>query len=776
MFRNRVQNSVRARRNIGVFGVLLLGAVLTMMSCAVLTPLPEPTTLEDRISVFPTDAVPVERPVSLRWNTNQVPYIEAETDADAAFVLGMVHAHLRLGQLAVVRRIIQGRISESASIFTVDLDAAIRAFDFYQATDEIYRDLPSNSKLWMDRYVAGINHYAARLPDAWRPHEFDVAGINWEPWTAQDSLALGRAAGVDLNWIYLLQMLQIEDPETRSRVAARLLESGQTGTITYGEDIAERTVPDGFKQFASFAARHGRSGSNSIVVAPSRSSSNAAIIANDPHLAFLFPNPWVIAGLRSPSYRIVGMMVPGTPVFGFGRNETLAWGGTNLRATTSQFVNVADLPETAFETRSLKIGTRYWFDQSVEVRTTRYGPILSDLSAAPETGSSFSVRWTGHTPTDETTALLDTMKARTVAEFRDAMAGFSFPPQTFLAADTEGSVAGIIAAKVPGRDPDGGYPILTSPDQSDKDWGSFYSGKDLPAVIDPESGFLVSANNRPAPSPEKPYGGVFPQDERVRRLRDLVGEHDKLSVSDLTDIQQDVVSPLSLELVNALEDDLLSQRVERRLAGVVDLILSWDGAYAANSQAALVFEAFLARLAPDVYATLGKTREYEAYQALGRTRVFLVEDYNTLLPIQRREVLKRALEGAREVQRSGKSWGDIHRMRVAHVLGNVPILGGRYLIEDIPASGSRETVMKSDHPLTTERHDTFFGSQSRHISDLSDPDSNFFLLLGGQDGWINSDTFSDQVALWKRGEFVKMPLRMQSVQKQFPILQVLTAD
>ena len=139
---------------------------------------------------------------TVRWNAQQVPFIEAQTDKDAAYALGLVHAHLRLGQMATLRRILQGRISESAGPFTIRFDHAIRTFGFYRSADEVYAALPKTSRDWFDSYVLGINDYTARLRRRDLPHEFRLLNIKREPWTPQDSIAFGRASGVDLNWEY----------------------------------------------------------------------------------------------------------------------------------------------------------------------------------------------------------------------------------------------------------------------------------------------------------------------------------------------------------------------------------------------------------------------------------------------------------------------------------------------------------------------------------------------------------------------------------------------
>ena len=759
--------------------VVWMIVALAVVGCAVLQPLPPPSTIDDRLSVMPRAGLPLQQPVTIRWNAYQVPFIEAGTDDDAAFALGMVHAHLRLGQMAVVRRVVQGRIAESAGPLATDLDTAIRAFDFYLPADAIYAAMPPATRRWVDRYVAGVNHYVAALPGNALPHEFRVLDIAWEPWRPQDSIALGRAAGVDFNWAVLAELLQIEDPALRQRVMARVLDEVAGSATTYADAALPRNFgpQEDLRRFAALGVLAGRTGSNSMVVAPERSATGGALIANDPHLGFLIPNVWVIAGLRSPSFAMVGMTVAGTPVFAFGRNEHLAWGGTNLRATTSQLVDVSALPPDAFETRDHDIDVRFWFDADRQTRLTPYGPVMSELEVLPDTGAAFAVRWTGHTVTDEVTALLDAMRARSVEEFRDAVADFAVPPQTFLAADVSGRIGSVLATRVPARPPGDPLRLIVPPERSDADWRAFYSGADLPFVIDPPAGFIASANNRPSADEARPYGGFFPQDERIRRITALLDGTDRLTIDDLTAIQMDVVSPVSVQVVDAVRGELAAwQPRDLGEADAIGLLLAWDGGYHVHSRAAAVFEAFLTVLSPAVYEALGRAEEFEIYQSLDRGRTMLIEDMTLLTPPQLRAVLGPALDRAGDMARAGTVWGDLHRLRVAHVLGNIPLIGSRYEIDRIPVPGSRETVFNTDHPLTDAPHDSFFGSQSRHVSDLADPDGNYFVLLGGQDGWINSANFADQVELWRFGRFVQVPLTREAVVAAFDRVMVLRPD
>ena len=61
-----------------------------------------------------------------------------------------------------------------------------------------------------------------------------------------------------------------------------------------------------------------------------------------------------------------------------------------------------------------------------------------------------------------------------------------------------------------------------------------------------------------------------------------------------------------------------------------------------------------------------------------------------------------------------------------------------------------------------------------HISDLSDLDANFFVLLGGQDGRLGSAALTDQFTLWRAGEYIQMPLRLETVRRLFPLVTRLT--
>jgi penicillin amidase len=204
----------------------------------------------------------------------------------------------------------------------------------------------------------------------------------------------------------------------------------------------------------------------------------------------------------------------------------------------------------------------------------------------------------------------------------------------------------------------------------------------------------------------------------------------------------------------------------------------WQGDYAADGRAPVAFELLLRHLVPALVPesrrdAAGNPRGAESQWSFITT--FLLHDLDALPQPRRNEVLRAsAAAAAAEFDRLG-TWGDLHRMRAAHWLVNLPVLGRAFVYAEFPAGGSRETPMKVSHGLITGQvTPATFGSMARHVSDMADPDANWFTLWGGQDGWLGSAAFMDQVPLWREGSSIRVPLRAETVAVEFPRVTRLT--
>ncbi len=737
----------------------LLFAAAATAGCSLLTPLPKPSTLKARLAEFPSTGLSLDRPAVVRWNAHHVPFVEAETDDDAAFVLGLVHAHLRLGQIAMARMIARGRLSEIAGPIAADVDRGLRTLAFDRAAEEIVERMDPTARRWLQRFVDGLNRYQDGMREL--PHEFRVAGLGREPWRAEDVVAIGRLAGTDVNWMVWAGLLPLRDRPDWPELWSRL--------VAHGTGPTPETAGDGpSADVERVLGNHARYGSNSMALAASRTDTGGALIANDPHLGIIVPNFWLIAGLKSPSYHVVGLMGPGVPAFAIGRTPHIAWGGTHMRAAMSDLVDVGSLDEDRFAERRERIGVRWWIDDEAVVRESPYGPVVSDLPFLAGLGlPPAALRWIGHQSSDEIGAMLAVSRARNFDEFRAAFRDFAVPGQNMLYADRDGNIGKVMAVRVPERKAPPAD-LVVDPAASDEAWRKILGASDLPHSLNPERGFVVSANDRPA-GPGQTVGWFFSPGDRVERMTQLI-ESGPASVEDLKAWQRDVFMISSVRLRDALlplldrfgvgADTPEGQRVLQRLR-------DWDGHYRAASVEAVSFEQFRTAFVRAFYAAR-YGEEDGARFAGGRLSQFLLEDMERAEESVLRDSLAAGLDAAVAGLDRFENWGAMHRLSLAHPLANAPVIGRRYRFGEYGVGGSTDTLMKTSHDRTGERHSVGYGANARHVSDMRDPDANFFVLLGGQDGWLNSSTMLDQWPLWQEGRYLQLPLSQDAVRDAFP--------
>jgi penicillin amidase len=218
------------------------------------------------------------------------------------------------------------------------------------------------------------------------------------------------------------------------------------------------------------------------------------------------------------------------------------------------------------------------------------------------------------------------------------------------------------------------------------------------------------------------------------------------------------------DLVMAKMDSLdLAAEIGADERKIIDLMRTWDGYFRPESRGALAHELFRNRFTKDFYAGRLGSEDWAAFASVAGAQDLLLGDIAEAAPEELAPVLRSSLAAAAADIDGLGQWGDIHRLGLNHPLAFLPIVGGRFRFSDHPVGGSNETLMKTAHGTTNERHTVRYGSNARHISDLSDMDRNHFVLLGGQDGWINSTTFLDQVPLWLEGRYIQLPLRPETV-------------
>lgn len=732
----------------GVPVLAALSIVAAVASCVGLPPGRDSVSLDERLRAFPRAGLALEGEVEILWDDHAVPYIVARSDGDAAYAMGLVHAHLRMGQMEFLKRVAQGRLSEMAGPLANDIDRALRTLDIDKAAPEIEAALPDETRAWMDRYVQGINDYRSRMRS--RPHEMRLLGVPLdEPWTVRDSLAIGRLACVDINWGRWFTFFALRGEPKWPAYKARLEAFHRNATPSFGPGTPTPIDP---------LFDYSKSGSNSWVVAGSRTDSGAALIANDPHLGLQQPNLWCLMAYRTPSHAVAGMTFPGLPFVLIGRNERIAWGGTNMQAVGSTLFDVSAMDRAGFTTREETIRTRWWFDAKATITETPLGPLISEAPYIDRYGlPPAAIRWRGHEVSDEATAFYKVARADTFEEFRAAFETYATGGQNFLYADVDGNIGQVMAVEFIPAAGRAARAVLVDPADPDVQWRTRLKSAELPFAYNPEEGFLVSANNTPTPlDPPIVVGGNW--NDRLDRLRDLLGAGGTLTPEDMKRFQRDVYSAASASCAAAI--------VERAASGPMrEALAAWDGRYEPDSRGAAAYQVVMDSLLRGPVA-----REWGEPIARNIAGSQAAHDF-VREEVERGAVgvadLDAALAAAGATLADGRAWGDMHRMRLRHPAGALPLVGGMYRFGDFPVGGTTGTVHKTANTITSDVHGAQYGTNARHVSDLSDPDANDFVLVGGQDGFMGSVNYLDQWPLFVKGEFVRLPLREATARERF---------
>ncbi|SBS29661.1 Penicillin acylase 2 precursor [Marinomonas spartinae] len=721
---------------------------------------PPPKTLQQRLAMLPTDKLTLGSPVDIYWNHHQVPFVNAQSKTDLAQTLGLIHGHLRLAQIEIMRYLGTGRISELIGPLGAEIDRSLRLLDIAKAVPEMIATMDSETREWTDNFLTGLNTAICHCPEL--PHECKVLGIQPKPWTMEDLMTFARINSADISWLVWLKLLK----------ARRSMSTKDWRALW--PTLVNADSPSAYAAQGRFSAEHvlalqTRSGSNSSGISGQRTESGYAAIVSDPHLPIAAPSPCLFIGAQAPGMHLVGAMMPGIPFFLLGRNQHIAWGATNLHAQSSDLFDVSGFTDEQIEEEWQTIQPRWSRPRKIKLRRTALGPMVSD-GKLMRCDQAVSMRWQGHKASNEIGALLTIASAKSWDEFHDALTPFGVAGLNMIAVGGDGQRAGhCLAGHLPKR-PNQAPEDVILPSSAAENWQDMANTKDMPVRVDTEQGFVVSANQRPENS-DFPVGYFFSPFDRSERLTALYQQDRKLTFADFRNSQLDVLMPSALPLCQLFLCSIKDKQYPANLQSMIFLLQEWDGGYQAERVEPLAFELLLCEVVKQLQ--LMKTAKH--YQTIWMAYSRLLDDLQEVATERLANAVIKGLKKLSKQLTHHSNWGDIHRLRFDHMFAHLPFIGRRYRFADVPASGGANTVNKTGHPLVSKKHKVSFGSCIRHISDMSDEDSNYFVMIGGQDGWIGSDNFADQVELWQAGQYIQLPMKLDTVKRLFTHKTVLLA-
>jgi len=753
-------------------------------------------------STFPRESGTVSvaglsAPLTIETDARGVPTIRAASVGDAMFGLGYVHARDRLWQMEYQRRIGAGRLSEILGPGLVETDRFLRTIGFRRAAEAAWRGLSPEARRLFEAYTRGVN---ARVESSSvRPIEFRILRHAAEPFDPVDALVWAKMMAWDLaaNARNEIRRARFAAAVGEKRAAELLPPVPETPTILSDSEWTAPTprssvscVPWPVSRLpVSLLARLDRSfalagardpddpglGSNSWVVAGSRTTTGKPLLANDPHLALRTPSVWYLAALEAPGYSVAGATLPGLPGVVIGHNARIAWALTSLEPDVQDlYVEDVDPAHASryrhrgawqrFDTRQERIRVRGGQDVQFEVRSSVHGPIVGDvLDGAAVLGRAVALRWTALDEADRTAEAFDGVnRAGSWEEFLAAVRLFHAPAQNFLYADVDGHIGYTASGAIPVRArADGLLPVSGS---GEDDWTGYVPFEELPRVFDPPRGFLVTANNRVV-SDRHPHriARDWPEPYRARRITERILAKGKLSAADVRAIQLDRVSLQATELLPLLLDTVPADAASRE--SLVQL-RSWNREFAPESVPAAIYAAWYTELARMPQDELGQTppgtvRSRFLINAL-RSNSAWCDDVRT--PSRescegfRTQTLSDAvsvLETRLGDDPSRWRWENLHTASFPHGVFDA-VAGLRRLFSlETGQGGDASTVNVGAYRLDGSFAMTD-GPSYRQIVDLSDPRGALFVHATGQSGNVFDRRYRDLLPLWKEGRYLRI--------------------
>ena len=722
-----------------------------------------------------------------------VPHVRGETETAAWFGMGYACAQDRLFQMDYDRRRACGRWAEIAGSTALGADVLARRLGLAAAARLDIAVMSPQVRAAFEAYASGVNQAIAdeALP---LPGRYAV-----EAWQAWHSVAAFLVRHVQMGqWQHKLAnavLLARAGADAFERLGTRPVAGSPVavppdGRLTHlSAGLLDEALGD-IEGHLGFLAEV-EPGSNAWAVSGRRTAHGGAVICNDSHRGLDTPNVYWQCRVTCPDFDVTGATFPGLPGFPhFGSNGSVAWAITHGDADTQdlyleRFDGTRYLTPSGWaqaEVRHERIDVRGDSPVTVPVWATRHGPVVH---GNPDDGLALVLKWTGtHRANRGFECLLPMLTARTVTELADAQDGWVDPVNNLVGADTRGDIAYQCRGELPVRSSDAGRRLPVPGWDDGCEWTGTVPFAALPRAVDPETGFVMTANNALTDADEPYVSATFSPPWRAERLRSLLAEPGKPGVAELARMQADTVSPQARGWARLLAG--LGPLADPGAEAARTLLAGFDGDLAAGSAAALLYGCFLRALAEALYRPLVGTETWNwmvsAVLAPTRSMIarWLGNDTWALLggpagaagaagqaladqarAAERRERVLSALPGALAaawplaVRAGGPDpgqwrWGDVHQAVPVHPLAG-PLAG-------VPMGGDSDTIQAAAYGWRTDRPFTVTNlSVYRQVTDLAEPASASFVIPGGASGDPASPHFADQLARWAVHERIAVP-------------------
>jgi len=743
-----------------------------------------------------------------------IPYVFANNTPDLIRAQGFVTAQARIFQMETYRALASGRLAEAIGPAGLASDREMRTLGLRRNAERHAKLLSPAARDFLEWYAQGINAYISAHADD-LPAELRISGFTASPWTLVDMVTM-------LHFINLSQAANYKS----ELVAQRLID--KFGPERALELMPVNVNPDrehkvldaavvpatwlGLTEAAMLINADASApvapidvGSNNWVVAPSRSASGYAVLANDPHLdARMLPGIWFPVGLFSPEIHAIGAALPAVPGILVGRNANVAFGVTNSYGDSQDLfieqIAPAD-PKSYLEggqaqpfdatTETIRIRDKHdpsgYREESLTIRRTVRGPIIAGPGLGQTGDRLLSLRTAAAEVDGHEIGIDKLLTAASASDVDRAAQQMEVIYFNYVFADKAGVIGHRATGRVPIRASRQG--IYPKPATHESDWRGFIPPDQMPGQMSPARGWLATANNdnRPDGYPYD-YSSFFSPSYRYERISQVLGSTPSMTLADHRALMTDTLNLQAKHLVpliiSALKDD-------PDQADIAVILAAWDNRDRLDQSAPLIYHRIYERLAYETYVDDMGDELARAYlsQWYGWQERFdrllqnpdspWFDDQRTPAQEKLADLIRRAARQVRAelVAQHGSDpkswlWGSEHKISFVSPLRRSgfgsDLLGARTRSMD----GSGETVLRARTPFMAGFNVEFFASM-RLVADLSDDEKIMAVVAGGTVERQFHPNQKDELPTWFAGEYLAWWFARPAIEQHARHRQVL---
>ena len=769
-------------------------------------------------------------PVECYFDDFGIPHIYAENKEDMYLAFGYVHAQDRLFQMEMLRRAGSGRLAEIIGQPMVKIDRMFLTLGLreYAAESAAHFETQRGSSMYneVQSYLRGINTF---ILEGKTPPEFSIIGIEKTLFTVEDlyyitgamSFSFSQAQKTepvidyisDLYGEEYLRDMGLWHQENESYIPVsnedqlpKQQELETTPAIagipcSNTHDVLAE-ISEAFREIEELMPVSLLQGSNSWVVSGEKTESGAVLFCNDTHIGYMLPQTWYEAHLETNNFKLYGHFMAGIPFALVGRNDHLSWGLTMLLNDDMDFYEEKPDPGNAdaflFESKYEKSAFREYqikvkgeADTTFGVRVTRHGPLINDAFDGMNQTNPISMFWTyTKLPNHNIDALYGLNNATNMETFEVNLAKIHAPGLSVSYGDHMGNVAWWGCASLIQRKPGVNSWTILDGSISAHEPSGFYPFEKNPKNINPECGFIYSANDWPqdlnygnlSSDSALWYPGYYKPQYRADRINKLLKARNDWTLENMksvmTDIKSDADSALMRNWLTTLsvQPSFSKESDFREYAQLMD----WDGTYDPENPSPTLFNRMLYHYLHDAMADeLGENlfRLFLETHQIQRTQLILAQqdsskwwdNVHTDAIETKAEILFHAFEKTisdlkNEFGPNYKiwNWKKCMSFELKHPLGEVALFKPFFNEGPHTVCGGNETILQSGFKLdSTGHYKVFFGSQMRIMVDFANTDSALNITPSGQSGHLLSPHYNDQAKLYREKKF-----RLQTMDKE----------